>query len=101
MKILMMVGCLNRTKFHGISSGADAEKGSRIVMSKTFKMFYNPMWNLFGDFRYPPGTYYHNGSEPSNFGIFMHQVNDPSKHEEMRFVDNSLKILQKIQGIGL
>lgn len=59
-------GCLNATKFHGISSGEDAGKESRLIMGKTFKMFYNPMWNLFGDFSYPPGTYYHNGSEPIN-----------------------------------
>lgn len=26
------VGCLNATKFHGISSGEDAEKGSRTVI---------------------------------------------------------------------
>lgn len=95
------VGCLNATKFHGISSGADAEKGSRTVMSKTFKMFYNPMWNLFGDFRYPPGTYYHNGSDPSNsfWNIYDQVMIRPSMRKW--FVDNSLKILVKIQEYSL
>ena len=30
-------GCLNATKFHGIPSGEDAQKGSRSIMGKTFR----------------------------------------------------------------
>lgn len=90
-------GCLNATKFHGISSGDDASKGMRTVMNKKFKMFYNPMWNLFGDFHYPPGTYYHSGSEPSNsfWNIYDQVMIRPSMRS--RFIDKSLKIVIKTE----
>ena len=94
-------GCLNATKFHGIPSGEDAQKGSRSIMGKTFKMFYNPMWNLFGDFSYPPGTYYHNGSEPVNsfWNIYDQVMIRPGMKK--CFVEKSLKIITDMQKYSL
>jgi len=94
-------GCLNATKFHGIPSGEDAQKGSRSIMGKTFKMFYNPMWNLFGDFCYPPGTYYHNGSEPVNsfWNIYDQVMIRPGMKK--CFVEKSLKIITDMQKYSL
>ncbi len=86
-------GCLAADKFHGVPSGDDARKGMRNVMGKTFKMFYNPMWNLFGDFEYPPGTCYYNGSSPKNsfWNIYDQVMIRPRLRDQ--FVEKSLKIL--------
>ena len=70
-------------------------------MGKTFKMFYNPMWNLFGDFSYPPGTHYHNGSEPINsfWNIYDQVMIRPGMKK--CFVEKSLKIITDMQKYSL
>ncbi len=86
-------GCLAADKFHGLPSGDDTLRGTRTVMGRKFKMFYNPMWNLFGDFQYPPGTYYYNGSSPSHpfWNIYDQVMIRPAM--QGRFVSDSLRIL--------
>lgn len=51
-------GCLNANGFHGLPVLSEHDKLTRTVNSVEYPQFYNPMWNLFGDFTYPPGTYY-------------------------------------------
>lgn len=58
----------------GLSGGAALQildKGSRTVYGKEYEKMYNPMWNLFGDFKYPPGTYYRVESKLYNPCWFM------------------------------
>lgn len=90
-------GCLAANKFHGIPSGDDAMRQKRSVMGKEFKMFYNPMWNLFGDFHYPPGTCYYNGSDPihSFWNIYDQVMIRPKMRG--KFIEESLKILVKTE----
>ena len=59
-------GCLGACGFHGIPIADEAQKISRTIFGTKYKMFYNPMWNLLGDFSYPPGTYYYRGSKEKN-----------------------------------
>lgn len=94
-------GCLEATKFHGIPSGDDAVKNVRTVMNQQFKMFYNPMWNLFGDFNYPPGTYYYNSSDTNNsfWNIFDQVMIRPNLKE--RFVEEGLEILTETRNFSL
>ena len=47
-------GCLGASGFHGIPVYKDTMKKYRVIMDESFKMFYNPMWNLLGDFSFPP-----------------------------------------------
>ena len=54
--------CLNADAFHGLPVYETNKKMYRIVGGNKFKKYYNPMWNFFGDFSYPPGTYYRNNS---------------------------------------
>lgn len=54
--------CLGAYHFHGIPIANKALKESRVVNGIRYKMFYNPMWNYFGDNTSPPGTYYHSGT---------------------------------------
>lgn len=62
-------------------------------MDESFKMFYNPMWNLLGDFSFPPGTYYYSGNEVENsfWNVYDQVMIRPCLRGQ--FVDDELKIL--------
>ena len=53
---------LSADGFHAlpfVNSGND----KRIINGESFQKYYNPMWNLFGDFGASPGTYYRSESK--------------------------------------
>lgn len=85
--------CIDARYFHGIPVLAEAEKRTREVAKKEYSMFYNPMWNFFGDFTYPYGTYYYNNGKAQNTFWHIHDqvIFRPALKE--RFVQESLKIL--------
>lgn len=86
-------GCLGANGFHGIPVYKDTMKKYRIIMDESFKMFYNPMWNLLGDFSFPPGTYYYSGNEVENsfWNVYDQVMIRPCLREQ--FVDDELKII--------
>lgn len=55
--------CLSAKGFHALPALKFSDRGSRIIYEKEYEKMYNPMWNLFGDFEYPPGTYYRTESK--------------------------------------
>lgn len=89
-------GCLSATNFHGLPCLNDALKNYRTIEGKQFEMFYNPMWNLLGDFDSPPGTYYYAGSNPkcSYWHIFDQVMIRTYLKDE--FVKDSLEIVAKV-----
>ena len=89
------IGCLGAVGFHGIPVYKDTMKKYRIIMDESFKMFYNPMWNLLGDFSFPPGTYYYSGNEVENsfWNVYDQVMIRPCLREQ--FIDDELKILCK------
>lgn len=86
-------GCIAADQFHGIPCYDDALKATRLVQRKPCKMFYNPMWNFFGDFDKPPGTYYYsNGNaECSYWHIFDQVMIRPCLRQQ--FAEQSLEIV--------
>lgn len=89
-------GCLSATSFHGLPCLNDALRNYRTIEGKQFEMFYNPMWNLFGDFTSPPGTYYYAGSDPKcSFWHIFDQVMIRTCLKN-RFVKDSLEIIEKV-----
>lgn len=89
-------GCLSAVNFHGLPFINNALKDYRVIEGRQFETFYNPMWNLFGDFNSPPGTYYYAGSNPrcSYWHIFDQvMIRTCLKNE---FVKNSLEIVTKV-----
>lgn len=49
---------LSAKGFHGMPAFNENDRPYRDVYGESYQKMYNPMWNLFGDFNYPPGTYY-------------------------------------------
>ncbi len=86
-------GCLSADHFHGLPCKEDTIREKRTVEGRPFSMFYNPMWNFFGDFSFPPGTYYYNGSDVKN--SFWHIYDQVLLRPCLRdyFSEKSLKIV--------
>lgn len=91
------LGCLGADRFHGIPIYEDTTREFRIIMKERFRMFYNPMWNLLGDFAYPPGTFYYVGNEVDNsfWNVYDQVMIRPCIRE--KFIDNELKIIFKLK----
>ena len=94
-------GCLGATGFHSIPVAAETKRLSRKILGEDRKMFYNPMWNLLGDFQYPPGTYYYKSSQEKTefWNIFDQVMIRPQLRN--RFVDTSLKIITETETTSL
>lgn len=95
------LGCIDAAFFHSIPIYEESLRKSRIIANQEFKMFYNPMWNFWGDFKSPYGTYYYNGSTSDNiyWHIYDQVLIRPSLRE--RFIIESLKIITKAKDINL
>lgn len=91
------ISCIDARYFHSIPVCSEAERGSRIIGGNEYHMFYNPMWNLFGDFQKPYGTYYYNAASTKNtyWNIFDQVIIRPALKK--RFLKDSLKILTEIK----
>lgn len=50
--------CINADCFHALPNRSQAGKEYRKVSGLSFSTFYNPMWNLFGDFDSVSGSYF-------------------------------------------
>ena len=93
--------CLDARWLNSLPSRTDASRKARIIQKETFEMFYNPMWNLFGDFSGPPGTYYFNRNDTNNpmWHILDQVIIKPPLIPS--FVNSSLKIIDKTSKISL
>lgn len=93
--------CVGAPYLHSLPIYADTARKKRTVAGEEFYMFYNPMWNLFGDFESPHGTYYYGGSSTNNtfWNIYDQVIIRPGLRK--RFVDDSLQIITKIKMVSL
>ena len=79
--------------FNSVMCKEIAQKEQRIVQGRSYHYFYNPSWNLFGDFKKPVGTYYYNKAEHINYkwNIFDQVLLRPPLID--KFVQNDFKII--------
>ncbi len=90
-------GGFNATMTRGV-----AGRRKRKVQGEDRRFFYNPMWNHFGDQgRNPPGTYYRQGSAPTEYfwNMFDQVLVRPSLMAA--FPEDELKILTAVEGHSL
>ncbi len=83
--------------FHSLPDRYKAKNG-RMVMGEQYDAFYNPMWNLYGDFNLPPGTYYYRNSDAVNqfWYMFDQVIIRPALIEF--FDEKSLRIINETVG---
>lgn len=87
--------CLGATAFHGIPIQYRG-KTSREINGSSFRMYYNPMWNLLGDFQYPPGTFYYRENKVCNPFWFMLDQVIISQSLAPRLLQEELRIVTEI-----
>lgn len=94
-------GMLGAGYIHSVPSMRVAKRISRKVDRVEYKMFYNPMWNLFGDIAEPSGTYYYGSSGHITYfwHIFDQVIIRPSLQNS--FNPKKLKIIDKFNEISL
>ncbi len=85
--------CLGADGFHGLPTLNMSEQPERMVSGEVYTKYYNPMWNLFGDYLHPPGTYYTSASRMVTPRWFMLDQIILSKGIIPHFVKDSLKII--------
>lgn len=86
-------GCLNANGFHGLPALNMEDSATRSVSNIEYRKFYNPMWNLLGDFSYPPGTYYLNQAKLNSPMWYMLDQVIISQEIIPYFKKESLKII--------
>lgn len=86
--------CLAANAFHGLSY-CEPRIEQRKVYGDYYQIYYNPMWNLFGDFSFPPGTYYYKDNSLTTPIWFMFDQVIISPKLKSNFVQKELKIITK------
>ena len=75
---------------------------TRRVQREEYPFFYNPMWNHFGDQgRNPPGTYYRQGSSPTEYFWNMYDQVLVRPSLMKAFPEDELIILTAVEGHSL
>lgn len=93
--------CINADCFHALPNGMEAQQGARTVNGFSYTTFYNPMWNLFGDFEGVCGSYFYdkNHIHTYQWNIYDQVILRPELIN--LFVNNNLKIINTIKGKSL
>jgi len=91
-------GMLFAAALNAISCLRTAERESRMVQGQVQNLFYNPTWNLLGDFIEGPGTYFH--KSPSSLSLYWNMLDQVIMRPELaRGLDrDSLKIIRAAGG---
>lgn len=94
-------GMLFARALHAVSCLKIAERESRVVQGQSQNIFYNPSWNLLGDFNDSPGTYFH--KSPSSLSLYWNMLDQVIMRPSIaRGLDKaSLQIIRSAGGISL
>ncbi len=89
--------CINADCFHALPNSVEAKRGSRTVSGIAYTTFYNPMWNLFGDFDKVGGSYFYSKGHMHTYqwNIYDQVIIRPELIGG--FVKDSLKIVKQIK----
>lgn len=61
-------GMINANSFNATVDRKIALRGKRVVQGRSYKFFYNPMWNMFGDEKNGPiGTFFYERAEHKTY----------------------------------
>lgn len=85
--------CLDADTFHGLPVIESFESSIRKINGIEYNKYYNPMWNMFGDYEYPPGTYYWRNSSMHNSMWYILDQIIVSRELVPQLVKGSVKII--------
>jgi len=94
-------GMVSASAIHSVSCAISAKREKRIIQAREYSMFYNPMWNLFGDNDNKPGTYYYSAA---SHGVYFWNMFDQVVLRPCliaNFERKSLRIITEVPGIKL
>ena len=94
-------GMVAATGIHAIPCSLTSKNYRRTVKGRQYSMFYNPMWNLFGDKDNKPGTYYFSQSQHLQYfwNILDQVIIRPTLIDSFKL--ESLEIIDKIGDTSL
>ncbi len=95
-------GLISAVGLNAVMTRTLAEAGTRTVKSRSYPLFYNPMWSLFGDGNGGPGgTYYYGRAEHEThfWHLFDQVLLRPSLADS--FSNEDLKIVTSVNGVSL
>ncbi|MCK4823091.1 hypothetical protein KA005_45445 [bacterium] len=94
-------GMVAASAIHSIPCSLTAKERKRVIKGREYSMFYNPMWNLFGDNDNKPGTYYY--KKASHLVYFWNIFDQVIIRPELidKFNSKSLEIISKAGEISL
>jgi hypothetical protein len=94
-------GMVAASAIHSIPCSLTAKERKRVIKGREYSMFYNPMWNLFGDNDNKPGTYYYKKASHLVYfwNIFDQVIIRPGLID--KFNSKSLEIISKAGEISL
>ncbi|MDN3365489.1 hypothetical protein QU577_27490 [Priestia megaterium] len=89
-------GMMMSTGLHSFPTKDEVKRGERTINGRSYTMFYNPMWNFFGDKDTPFGTYHYKSSHHKTlyWNVFDQVLVRPSLSENISSSD--IKILTQI-----
>jgi len=89
-------GMMMSTALHSFPTKDEVKREKRIINGRSYTMFYNPMWNFFGDKDTPFGTYHYKSSHHKTlyWNVFDQVLVRPSLSENISSSD--IKILTQI-----
>lgn len=85
--------------FNSIMSRKKVRKQTRSLNKIEYDLYYNPMWNLFGDHHLPCGSYYHKQTENEYWHILDQVIISYSLIDN--FDVDSLRIIDNDNGMSL
>ena len=80
-------GCLNANGFHGLPELNISDKPTRTVNEIEYRKFYNPMWNLMGDFYDIQDDLGEQSKEDHRYEVFLTVKGLEHYRYRMMFVD--------------
>jgi exonuclease III len=94
-------GMILASAMNAVACAYTAKKINRTIKNKTYRFFYNPMWNLFGDADKKPGTYFYNAATQVNYfwNMFDQVLLSPELIDYFEL--DSLKIINSVANKSL
>jgi len=90
-------GMVSTVGLSGVMSRRIAERATRVVQGRKYRLFYNPMWGHFGDLHDDTaGSYFHDNAEHTNY--FWHIFDQVLLRPELakQFDPKQLSILKSV-----